>query len=313
VEHYIGIEIGGTKLQLVAGDAAGTILSRQRFSVVKADGAAGIQRQIEQGLIALGSYKASRIGVGFGGPVDWKTGKICRSHHIEGWSDFELGHWLEQLAGAPVFVDNDANVAALGEARSGQGVGFDPVFYVTLGSGVGGGLVVNGQIYHGALPGEAELGHVRLDRNGTTVESRCSGWAMDAKIRSVTTAETGSLLARLSSGTFGGEAKYLPQALRQNDATAAKLVLETAEDLAFGLSHVVHLFHPAIIVIGGGLSTVGEPLRRAVEAALDRFVMQAFHPRPKISLSILGEDAVPVGTLNLAHSRDNDFAAHTSV
>ena len=304
MQHYIGIEIGGTKLQLVAGDAAGAILSRQRFSVVKADGAAGIQRQIEQGLVALsGNYNASGVGVGFGGPVDWKTGRICRSHQIEGWSDFELGHWLEELAGVPVFVDNDANVAALGEARSGQGVGFDPVFYVTLGSGVGGGLVVNGQIYHGALPGEAELGHVRLDRNGTTVESRCSGWAMDAKIRALKTAEPAGLLTRLSSDTFGGEAKHLPQALQQNDATARSLVQETAEDLAFGLSHVVHLFHPAIIVMGGGLSSLGEALRHAVETALDPLVMEAFYPRPQIALSVLGEDAVPVGTLNLAQSR----------
>ena len=71
-------------------------------------------------------------------------------------------------------------MAALGEAMRGAGVGFNPVFYVTLGSGVGGGLVVDGRIYHGAKPGEAEIGHVRLDRNGTIVEARCSGWAVDA-------------------------------------------------------------------------------------------------------------------------------------
>jgi glucokinase len=96
----------------------------------------------------------------------------------------------------------------------------------------------------------------------------------------------------------------MPQALQQNDATAERLVRELAEDLAFGLSHVAHLFHPEIIVIGGGLSTLGEPLRREVETALDPLVMQAFHPRPKIALSKLGEDAVPVGTLNLAQGCD---------
>ena len=102
--------------------------------------------------------------------MDWRTGKICCSHQIEGWSDFDLGGWLKKLTGALVFVDNDANVAALGEASHGAGRNANPVFYVTLGSGVGGGLVVDGRIYHGATPGEAEIGHVRLDRAGTILE-----------------------------------------------------------------------------------------------------------------------------------------------
>src|ERR1043166_2248789 len=165
MRHLIGIEIGGTKLQVVTGDASGTILERRGFTVERAEGAAGIRRQIEQGMRELASRGTTRaVGVGFGGPVDWNTGRVCRSHHIEGWSEFDLGGWLNELTGAPAFVDNDANVAALGEARRGAGVGFDPMFYVTLGSGVGGGIVVGGEIYHGAIPGEAELGHVRLDR-----------------------------------------------------------------------------------------------------------------------------------------------------
>src|SRR5882724_2166477 len=135
MQHYIGIEIGGTKLQLVEGDTAGNILNRRKFAVERANGAAGIRRQIEQGLNELTWVdKPKGLGVGFGGPVDWKTGRTCRSHQIEGWSGFDLGRWLEQLADAPVFIDNDGNVAALGEARSGAGVGLNPVFYVTLGS-----------------------------------------------------------------------------------------------------------------------------------------------------------------------------------
>ena len=157
-QQYIGIEIGGTKLQLVAGEADGKIIERRKFAVDRTKGAVGIRHQIELGLRdLLLTQKAKAVGVGFGGPVDWKAGKICRSHHIEGWSDFELGKWLQELAGAPVIIDNDGNVAALGEARHGAGVGFNPVFYVTLGSGVGAGLVVDGRIYHGAMPGEAEL------------------------------------------------------------------------------------------------------------------------------------------------------------
>src|SRR5438874_3162748 len=301
MHDYLGIEIGGTKLQIARGDDAGRVAERTRLAVEKAKGAAGIRHQLERALTELvRDHKPEAVGVGFGGPVDWKAGKICRSHHIEGWSEFELGEWLQDLTGAPAIIDNDANVAALGEATHGAGVGFNPVFYVTLGSGVGGGLVVDGRIYHGAMPGEAELGHVRLARSGTTLESRCSGWAVDAKIRALKTNEPSSLLARLIGDSGGGEAKHLPIALQQGDAAAASILNEVAEDLAFGLSHVVHLFHPEIIVLGGGLANVGEPLRTGVEAALTGFIMEAFRPGPEIVMSKLGEDAVTVGALVLA-------------
>ena len=299
----LGVEIGGTKLLLVLGDEAGKICERRKLPVDPARGAAGIRQQIEGALPELSrGRRILRVGVGFGGPVDWKTGKICRSHQIEGWSEFDLGGWLQQLAGAPVVVDNDANVAALGEAMRGAGVGFNPVFYVTLGSGVGGGLVVDGKIYHGARPGEAEIGHVRLDRHGTIVEARCSGWAVDARIRELRVKEPQSLLNGMTGQTAGGEAKHLAAAWQQGDAAARRLLQETADDLAFGLSHVVHLLHPEIIILGGGLSGVGEPLRASVESALRPFMMEAFAPGPRIALAMLGEDAVPVGALRLAQA-----------
>ena len=180
----LGVEIGGTKLQVVLGDEAGKIGERRKLAVDPAKGAAGIRQQIEKAVAELTQgRRILRAGVGFGGPVDWKTGEICVSHHVEGWSEFDMAGWLSQVAGAPAVVENDGNVAALGEALRGAGVGYNPVFYVTLGSGVGGGLVVDGRVYHGAKPGEAEIGHVRLDRNGTIVEGRCSGWAVDRRIR----------------------------------------------------------------------------------------------------------------------------------
>ncbi len=298
---YLGIEIGGTKLQIVTGDGRAQITGRHRLTVDPVQGGAGIRRQIETTLREiLPGIQPLAIGVGFGGPVDWRSGRICRSHQIEGWSEFDLGGWLKGLAGVPVFVDNDANVAALGEARHGAGVGANPVFYVTLGSGVGGGLVAEGRIYHGAAPGEAEIGHVLLDRNGTILESRCSGWAVDARIRALKSGAPASLLCKLAGGQPGGEARHLRAAWEQHDAAARRILQELAEDLAFGLSHVVHLFHPGIVVLGGGLAGVGEPLRAAVAAALRSFSMEAFAPGPRVSLAGLAEDAVPVGALELA-------------
>ncbi len=298
---FFGIEIGGTKLQIVAGDQAGLIEERFRFAVQPAEGAGGIRRQIEATLRdLLPRRKPAAIGVGFGGPVDWRQGVICCSHHIAGWSEFALGRWLRDLTGAPVYIDNDANVAALGEARHGAGAGFNPVFYITLGSGVGGGLVLDGGIYHGARPGEVEIGHVRLDRTGIILESRCSGWAVDAKVREAVAANASCLLARLAGNARRGEAKFLAAALAGGDADARRILDEVAADLGFGLSHVVQLLHPEVVVLGGGLSLMGEPLRAAVERSLPPWVMEAFHPGPKIVLAGLGEDAVPVGALELA-------------
>jgi len=299
--NYLGIEIGGTKLQLVAGDEK-TFQTRHRFDVDRSKGAIGIRQQIQMSVDDLiSSSNAAAVGVGFGGPVDWKTGRICRSHQIEGWSEFPLGEWLRGLTDKPVRVDNDANMAALGESMSGAGIGFNPVFYVTLGSGVGGGLVADGKIYHGATPGEAEIGHIRLDRQGATVESRCSGWAVDAKIRRLKTSGSADLLARLTGDSIGGEARHLAAALREKDPAAQGILEETARDLAFGLSHAVHLFHPEVIVLGGGLSLVGEPLRASVAEALSEFTMEAFGDGPQIRLAALGEDSVPAGCLIAAH------------
>lgn len=299
--NLLGIEIGGTKLQLALGREDGSIQVRRHLVVDPDRGGAGIRQQIEQVLPELlGGATLAAVGVGFGGPVESQTGKICCSHQLEGWSGFDLATWLNRLAAASTFVDNDANVAALGEARFGAGAGFDRVFYVTLGSGVGGGLVMGGEIYHGATPGECEIGHVRLDRQGTTVESRCSGWAVDARIRDLKSHEPSSALVGMTSNAHGGEAKHLAAAVQAGDAVAGRILAEVAEDLAFGLSHVVHLLHPHVIVLGGGLCGVGEPLRAAVQQNLRRFLMEVFQPGPELRLAALGADAVPVGALLLA-------------
>jgi len=298
---FLGIEIGGTKLQVVVGDEAAQIETRRKLAVDPKRGAEGIRRQLTQVLpeCALGA-EIEAVGVGFGGPVDWRSGKICRSHQIKGWSDFDLAGWLRQLAGAPVVVDNDANVGALGEARHGAGVGFNPVFYVTLGSGVGGGLVVDGRIYHGTAPGESEIGHIRLDRQGTTVEARCSGWSVDARIRELQEADPKSALSRLAAQAPGAEASRLAAALAEDDPHAKRLIDDLGEDLGFALSHVVQLVHPDMVILGGGLSGIGEPLRTSVANALRRYTMHAFAPGPEVRLAALGADAVPTGALVLA-------------
>ena len=198
---------------------------------------------------------------------------------------------------------HDANTAALGEALAGAGQGLSPVFYVTLGSGIGGGLVFDGKIYHGHSLAEAEIGHVRLGPAGETLESRCSGWAVDRRLRDHAAANPGSPLAKRLD-CEGGEARHLAKAMADGDTRVIAIFDQTCAELALGLSHVVHLVNPAVIILGGGLTLVGKPLRAGVAAALGQGIMDVLQPGPSVRLAQLGEDAVPVGALLLALNAD---------
>ncbi len=299
---FLGIEIGGTKIQVVRGDQDGQIKDTKRFQVDRLRGAKGILEQIREAILGFQDegHSFDGVGVGFGGPIDPRSGTVICSHHIDGWDGFELGQWLEKMCHCPVTVDNDANVAALGEAMYGAGIGRPSLFYLTLGSGVGGGMIVNHSIYHGAHTTESELGHLRLDRQGTILEDMCSGWSVDRRVMAASQGAPDSILARLSRELSHGQARVLKEALEQGCPIAAKLMEETSEALAFALSHVTHLFHPSCFVIGGGLSLMGACLIDQVSAKLPQWVMRALHPVPAIICAQLGEATVPVGALCLA-------------
>ncbi|MDB5262136.1 MAG: hypothetical protein JWQ14_1417 [Adhaeribacter sp.] len=301
-KRFLGIEIGGTKLQLFLADQDLNILHKYKAWVDKGDDADEIRRKVADNVQQiLRDTHLTGIGIGFGGPLDWGKGQVIVSHQIEGWNGFNIKEWMQNIAGVPVAVENDANTAALGEARRGAGQDYRSVFYITLGSGVGGGLVIDKQLYHGSYPGEAEVGHLLLDRTGLTVEDCCSGWAVDRKVWKAVRQEPTSILRKLAGSNRSGEAKFLREALDQGDKPALAIVKETAETLGFGLSHVVHLFHPDIIILGGGLSFLGDYLRVPAEEALRTYTMKAFLPGTPLAIAQLAESAVPVGALELIH------------
>lgn len=310
-ELLLGIEIGGSKLQLGAANSPGSIVRRQRLLVKPGESALDICGHIATALRAWQGTRWQAAGVGFGGPVDWKNGRIHCSHQVTGWESMDICSWLSDLIDAPVAIDNDANVAALAEVCHGAAAGCSPVFYTNSGSGVGGGLVIDGEIYHGAPPGEAEFGHLRLTPSGATVEDCCSGWAVDRKVREHCARCPCGVLAGLVAQAPGREARHLKAALLAGDAAAKGILDETASTLAFALSHVVHLFHPAIVLLGGGLALIGEPWRESVAKALPQHLTREFLPGPEIRLAALGEDIVPTGALLLAASIGNqDSSEH---
>jgi glucokinase len=301
---FFGIEIGGTKLQLHAFSADAVTLARRRAEVRPNAEASGIRAQILSELAALRrNYAPAAVGIGFGGPVDWRTGIIARSFHVEGWTHFALGPWLAgELKDIPVFVENDANVAALAEALHGAGRGANPVLYSNSGSGIGAGLVIGGRLYHGRPPGELELGHLRLDAAGRTVQDLASGWALDLRVQREAASCPKGHIASLLAANPGKGAHVLAAALVERDAAANVILHDTARHYALALSHAIHLLHPEVVVLGGGVSLLGEPWREAVARHLPDFLMDAFKPGPRVLLSALGESVVPLGAAMLAQS-----------
>lgn len=306
-KKFLGIEIGGTKIQVFLTDQKINILERHKFYVGHKKEAAGIRDAIsEKVLEIIGREQILTIGIGFGGPIDYRSGTVIKSHHVEGWSGFHLTKWLSDLTASPVVADNDANIAALGEAHFGAGRNHGRVFYITLGSGIGGGLVIDGEIYHGHRSTEMEIGHIRLDKSGKILENKCSGWAVDQKIRSYIARNPDSILAGLAGRAGSGESRYLLRAIAKGDQGAIEIFNETTDDLAFGISHAVHLVNPGVIILGGGLSLAGPPLRKAVREKISGYVMEAI-PLPRICLAELKEDAVCVGAALLAKTHYEQF------
>lgn len=300
---YLGIEIGGTKLQLFLGDAQSTIIYRYKTNVGEIKEASCIKNVIQEALkneiFPLG-YNIKAIGIGFGGPVDKTNGRIINSYHINGWKDFGIVHWVKQLINVPVFLENDANLAALAEAQIGAGQNAKLVYYITIGSGIGGGFIIDKSIYNGSGIAESEIGHLRLKKSGSIFQSECSGWAINEKIRNATLKFPESKLAQLVNGDTDSEAKYLKQALLYNCPVAEQIYSELTDNIAFALSHVVHLLNPEIIIIGGGLSQMGEMLATSVKEKIQDYLMDVMRPGPLICISELKEDVVVAGALFLA-------------
>jgi glucokinase len=295
--NYLGVEIGGTKIQIGVGPDDGRLRGLWRGMVDVAAGPEGIRRQIVEGvpqaLTAAGLERGALrgVGIGFGGPVDDATRTVIKSHQIEGWDGFPLADWVSDVVGLPAALGNDADVAGLAEALHGAGKGLSPVFYVTIGSGIGGGLVIDGEIYRGVGKGAAEIGHLLIHRVGSTIlEDVASGWAI------------GRNFSRRFEGKFNAE--QAADLARGGDWEAAEMLEETWQCLADAICHVITLLCPRRIVIGGGVSLIGEdllfvPLRRIVAEQ----VFRPFAGLTDIVPAALGEEVVVHGAIALARKR----------
>lgn len=295
----LGIEIGGTKLQLGLGRGDGRLLGLVRDRIDQASGASGIRSQIERALPGLlrdgGAERFDAIGVGFGGPVDSRTGRILRSHQITGWDDFPIADWLaEQTGTVAVAVHNDADTAALAESRFGAGVGLDPVLYVTIGSGIGGGLVVAERIYEGTGRAAIELGHLWIPVDGgepRRLEAIASGWGIERSARTA-----------MNRPTI--QVPEIGELARNGDVEAQRQLDQAARALALALAQATTLLAPRRIILGGGVSLLGEDLWFGpIRAYLDCLCFEPLRGTFDVVPARLGEEVVVHGALALAADR----------
>jgi glucokinase len=315
---YLGIEIGGTKLQLGIGAGDGLLTALWRGPVDAAAGADGIRKQIQAAVAELlNRAKLERtqirgVGIGFGGPVDDSTRTVIKSHQIAGWDNFPLADWITELLGWPAALGNDADVAGLAEALFGAGKGVSPIFYITIGSGIGGGLIINGEIYRGCGRGAAEIGHLRLTfSTDCTIEQRpleeyASGWAIGQR---ATHGQPGKMahskmLRRVDGKRQTLTARQVADGAAEGDPYALWVLNQTWPFLAEGISQVITLLCPRRFVIGGGVSLLGEkflfePLRRLVAER----VFKPFAGCYDIVPAVLGEEVVVHGALALARKK----------
>lgn len=301
----IGIEIGGSKLQSVIVADEGTVLLRESDRSPAAAGAAAIRDVLAGQLRRLvaawhGRGPLDAAGIGFGGPVNRRLGTVAASFHVSGWTDFPLAAWVaEQVGGLPTVLENDTNAAALAEATLGAGRGRRIVVYSNVGSGIGGGLVIDGRLYHGAGVTEMEVGHLRLEPQGGITEDVASGWSIDRRVQDHVAAHAAGPLAELSAAGQPG-ARALVAAIAAGDRAAAEILDEAARHYALALSHAVQLLAPEVIVLGGGVAEMGEAWRGRVARWLPGFLMPPLQPGPAVLLAALGEDVVPVGAALVA-------------
>ena len=307
----LGIEVGGTKLQLGigAGDGSGFVAFERR-DIDIAKGAAGILTQIEHtGHELVAAHPVQRVGIGFGGPVDSTLGRVIKSIQVAGWDDVPLAAWCEEKFGVPAVLGNDCDCAALAEASFGAGKDSRTVFYVTVGTGVGGGLVIDGKLHGKGRPAVAEIGQLRpginADTPAATVESYAAGPGIVAAVmRCLETSDDEVAkheLRHWQKEESALNAKAVADLAASGNSIAQSAIHQATCVLGWAIAQVITLTAADVVVIGGGVSLIGQerffqPLNREVA----RYVFPPLANSYRILPAALGEEVVVHGAVALA-------------
>ena len=311
----IGIDLGGTKISTALADDSGKIMAHD-YRETRADEGQEVvvgrmldaARQV-MAQAEVETTQVSAVGIGAPGPMDIEAGVVVAPPNLPGWDRVPLKQLIEAELAITTFLDNDANAAALGEHRFGAGRGTEHMIYVTVSTGIGGGLILGGKLYHGAGGVAGEIGHVTILPNGPPcncgnrgcLESLASGTSIARVARERVAHGTPTLMADLAKGDPKRiTAKLVAEAAKQGDAEAQHILSEAMNYLGIGMANLANLFNPQLIVIGGGLTNVGDPLFEPVRRAIGRHAFVAAAQAVRVVRAELGNDAGVMGAVALA-------------
>jgi len=308
----IGIDVGGTKVLGGVVDDKGVVLARARKDTPRQGGAALTQTIAETVKELMLDHKVESVGVSAAGFVSSDRKTMLATPNIADWNDVDLDSQLKSLIGLPVVIENDANAAAWGEAKFGAGRKQNHMMMLTVGTGIGGGIVVDGQLYRGAFGIAAEFGHMRVVPEGHICgcgargcfEQYASGNALLRHAREAINASpevARNLLSRGDGTVAGLTGQIITQAAQEADPIALAAFNTTGQWLGAGIASLAVLLDPACVVIGGGVIDAGEILLAPTRESLERTMSFAGkHPYPELIAAELGNDAGLVGVADLA-------------
>lgn len=312
-DAVIGVDLGGTKIYTALALPNGDLLAE---SLVPTEAGGGLE-QVLANIVATvrevtdkggpGNHVRA-LGIGAPGPLDAATGLVYFAPNLN-WHNVPMKDLLQEALGLPVQVDNDANLAALGEQVYGAGQGTRDMVYITVSTGVGGGLILDGRIYHGTGGGAGEVGHTTVDPHGPVcscgnqgcLEALASGTAMARVARELVAAGGGKGMLEAAGGRAGEiTAITVSSTAAAGDPEAKAILAGAGRFLGIGVANVINLLNPELVVMGGGAMKAGPPLWAAMEAEVQQRSLAASLKRVRIVPAKLGSRAGLLGAIALA-------------
>ena len=312
----LGVDLGGTKILTAVVDPMGKMLSRDHSITPAARGPEAVVQAIldsaDRALSQAGiqSSDLRTIGVGAPGLSDPRTGVIFTSPNLPGWENVPLGDIVEEKFGKKVFLINDANAAAVGEFYFGAGRTARNFIYVTISTGIGGGIIIDGRIYAGANGTAGEIGHMTIDPEGPPCgcgntgcwEQLGSGTALAREARSRISAGARSSILDLAGGDVEKvNAEVVHRAAQEGDSLAMELIARTGMYVGIGLANLINIFNPERIVIGGGLSNIGDMLLEPAYREAERRSFKQSFRGVRFFRAELGRNSGVLGAAAFAH------------
>jgi glucokinase len=298
-ESYIGIDVGGTFLKAACIDGGGRIL-RRLHDPIRKDSAGALLDQLQEAVETLGrDCNTQAVGLGLPAIVELRKGRVRSAPNVPVLNGLSVAREVEERTGRAVFADNDANAAALAEAWLGAGRGANGVLFVTLGTGVGGGLVFGGRLWLGVSGYAGEIGHVQADPKG--VRCGCGSWGCVETIAGIpgwTRRAVEALAAGRASSLKGREPldpKAVVEEAQKGDAVALEIVDGSAAALGVGIAAALDLLNVDRVVVGGGVANAGEFLLEKITEETRRRVFPHVFDDATFRLAELGSDAGVIG------------------